>query len=463
MFELQPIYDALPPTVQNIICSAAGWNTERTRFNRRFDEILAAAEDRPSWPRDAIEEFRDERLRTHIKHAVATVPYYGALFRHLSLDPEEIRSLSDLQALPILTKPDVQDRLDEFSSTSIPSEGRIEVHTSGTTGGGLRFCTVRRAIQEQWAIYWRRWRWHGIERGTWCGYFSGRSIVPMGRNKPPFWRYNKPRRQILFSAYHASPANLPAYIGELRSRRPPWLHGYPSLITLLAAHLLETGRDLGYQIRWITTGAETLTPVQTKVIRAAFGVTPTQHYGLTEAVANFSECDRGSLHVDEDFAAVEFIADPGAGAYRVIGTNFTNPATPLLRYDTQDLVSLEFADCSCGRAGRLVRAVDGRREDYVLLTNGARLGRMDHAFKDMVNVREAQIYQARVGEITLRVVRGPNFGDDDEARLLRETRQRVGKETRVQIDYVSGLERSPNGKLRFVVSDLSDVARTRVK
>ncbi len=267
---------------------------------------------------------------------------------------------------------------------------------------------------------------------------------------------------ILFSAYHASPANLGAYIGELRSRRPPWLHGYPSLITLLATHLLEKGGDLGYQVRWITTGAETLTPVHAKVIQAAFGVTPTQHYGLTEAVANFSECDHRSLHVDEDLAAVEFVADPAARAYRVIGTNFTNPATPLLRYDTQDLVSLEPGDCSCGRAGRLVRAVDGRREDYVVLTNGARLGRMDHVFKDMVNVREAQIYQARVGEITLRVVRGPNFGVDDEAQLLHETRQRVGGETRVQIDYVSGLERSPNGKLRFVVSDLSDVARAGV-
>ena len=258
----------------------------------------------------------------------------------------------------------------------------------------------------------------------------------------------------MFSAYHMSPTNMGYYVDELRRRRPPWLHGYPSLLALLAAYILESGADLGYKVRWVTTGAENLLPQQADVIERAFGVRPKQHYGMAEAVANFSECEYGALHVDEDFAAVEFIPNPDGPGFRVIGTNFTNLATPLLRYDVQDIVTVTDAECSCGRPGRVVASIDGRCEDYVILKNGARLGRMDHIFKDMVNIREAQIYQKTPGEIIIRVVRGGRYTETDERALLREARKRVGDNTEILIEYVDRLERSGAGKLRFVISDI---------
>ena len=129
----------------------------------------------------------------------------------------------------------------------------------------------------------------------------------------------------------------------------------------------------------MTVGAENLLAQQAALIRQAFGVKPRQHYGMSEAVANFSECEQGRLHVDEDFAAVEFLPNP-AGGYKIIGTNLSNLATPLIRYEVGDVASLADAPCDCGRPGRVVAAVDGRKEDYVVLKNGSRLGRMDHIF-----------------------------------------------------------------------------------
>jgi len=258
----------------------------------------------------------------------------------------------------------------------------------------------------------------------------------------------------MFSAYHMSPTNMGDYVDELRRRRPPWLHGYPSLLVLLAAYILESGADLGYKVRWVTTGAENLLPQQADVIERAFGVRPKQHYGMAEAVANFSECEYGALHVDEDFAAVEFIPNSDGPGFRVIGTNFTNLATPLLRYDVQDIVTLTEGKCPCGRPGRIVSHIDGRYEDYIILKNGTRLGRMDHIFKDMVNVREAQIYQKIPGEIIIRVVRGPKYTEANEKTLFQETRKRVGSDTKIYIEYVDHLKRSKTGKLRFVISEI---------
>jgi phenylacetate-CoA ligase len=457
MVDFETIYLKLPIFLQHVACSLEGWRIQRSRFGNSFSTLLHEAENRTFWSVEQIRAYRDQRLRTFIQHAFHTVPFYRHRFQRLGIHPNEIQKLEDLQRLPILTKEEVQDYYHEMVSEAVPKRQQTITHTSGTTGGGLRFATIWRSFHEQWATIWRYYHWHGIKLGTWCGYFGGRSVVPSNQKSPPFWRYNYAGKQILFSGYHMSPKNMQAYAEELKYSRPPWLHGYPSLLTLLATYIVETRFDIGYQIQWITIGAENLLTQQAKLIEKAFGVQPKQHYGLGEAVANISECEYRRLHVDEDFAAVEFIPNHDGIGYKIIGTNFTNLATPLLRYDTQDVVTLSSKTCPCGRPGRLIESIDGRKEDYVVLKNGVRLGRMDHIFKDLTHIREAQMYQKRPGELIIRVVCGVNYSENDEKRLIQEVRKRVGNYADILIEYTEKLERSRTGKLRFVVSEIKGV------
>ena len=291
---------------------------------------------------------------------------------------------------------------------------------------------------------------------TWRAYFGGRPIVPIEQTKPPFWRYNHPGRQILFSAYHTNGKNLDHYVGELRCSQPPWLHGYPSVLALLAAHLVANDLDLGYQVQWITTGSENLLPQQALLINRAFGVYPKQNYGMTEAVANASECEMGKLHIDEDFAAVEFLSMPATDGHKVIGTNLSNLAMPLLRYDVGDIVTLSKVHCTCGRPGRILNDIDGRQDDYLVLNNGALVGRVGDWFKHFLSISEAQVYQIAPGKVTIRLVVGDDFGPADERALLAVTRERIGHDIEIDIEYVERIERTQNGKLRFVVSEMMD-------
>jgi len=452
----EDLYSRLPAVAQDFVCSLKGWRIKQRRYGGQFSRTLHEAEDRIRWNQERWEQFRDRRFGAFLREVAAKAPFYRRRFRETGFDPDRVWEPGDLSRLPVLTKQEAQEHIQELTPDGLSLGPRVAVHTSGTTGAGLRFHATVEAEREQWAVWWRYRRWHGIKPGTWCGYFGGRAIVPPGQEEPPFWRINYPGRQILFSGYHMRPQNLGAYIDELRRRHPPWLHGYPSLLALLAAYLIDTGADLGYQVRWITTGAESLLPQQARLVRRAFGVRPRQHYGMAEAVANFSECEFGRLHVDEDFAAVEFVPIGDGETYRIVGTNFSNAATPLVRYDTGDIARLLPGRCACGRPGRLVERVDGRQEDYVILRNGARVGRMDHIFKDMVRVREAQIYQEKPGELVYRIARGSGYGKEDEERLLRETRLRLGDQVSVRIEYVERLERTSSGKLRFVVSKIPE-------
>jgi len=453
---LYRVYERAPVPLQNLACSLAGWWTGRTRFGRTFDDALAAARGRERLSAEAVAAVRDERLRAFVAHCAATVPYWRRRFAELGIDPRDVRTLADLGRLPVLAKDEVRAHREALFSTAWPRWRCVRRGTGGTTGASLRFRAAPAAVSEQWAVWWRCWGWHGIEPGTWCAYFVGADIVPGRQRTAPFWRVNRPRQQVMFSIFHLRPDTLPAYVDELRRRRLPWIHGYPSVLAILARHLLETGTDLGYRPHWVTTAAENLLPHQADLLERGLGVRPRQHYGLAEGAANLSECEHGRLHVDEDFAAVE--VGPGAaatGALRLVGTNLSNPAFCLLRYDTGDLVVPDPATaCACGRPGRLVASIDGRREDTIILGDGTRLGRLAHIFQQVDCLREAQVRQRRPGEVTIRLVPAPGFGPADEAAVLAAARRRLGPSTAIVIERVAAIERGRNGKLRFVVSEL---------
>ncbi len=229
--DAEAVYRRLPIQLQNLACTFVGWRTERTRYSGAFSRILEEAVARTYWTTDETASFRSRRLGSLVKTCERTVPFYRERLRAAGIAASDIRSIEDLEALPILTKDEVREHLLKLPPTTVLSRKTRAVHTSGTTGAGLRFRTTMVAIQEQWAIWWRYRGWHGIERRTWCGLFGGRSVVPATQKSPPFWRFNHAGRQLLFSGYHISPENLPAYAAELRRRQPPWLHGYPSLWT----------------------------------------------------------------------------------------------------------------------------------------------------------------------------------------------------------------------------------------
>lgn len=452
---LDDIYQHGPVPLQNLFCSVYGYRLNRRRYTAQYLKLEREVLDRDRLSPEALERLSRTRLQAAVMHAASTTPYYRRLFRELGLDPGTIESSRELQALPILEKGTVQTHRHEFISEALPALRHSTVHTSGTTGAGLIFPLSLACEQEQWAVWWRYRQRFGLDRSVWYAHFYGKSVVPIGQKGPPFWRVNQPGRQILFSAYHMKDENLPAYVAELNRRQPPWIQGYPSLLALLACFMIDRGLRLNYRPRVVTIGAESLLPHQKAAIEQAFGAPCRQHYGMTEAVANISECPEGRLHVDEDFGLVEFVAN-GDRSARIIATGFSNSAFPLLRYDTGDIAELypEATCCPCGLPGRLVRAIDGRVEDYVVTPGGGRIGRMDHIFKDMVNIRESQIYQEDPGCVVFRIVRGDGYGLADEETLLREARKRLGREIRIEIDYLAELERSSRGKLRFVVSAL---------
>ncbi|MGD9213065.1 MAG: hypothetical protein PVI90_19940, partial [Desulfobacteraceae bacterium] len=446
--DIEQLYHNLPIFMQNIICSIEGYRLKRRRYNQKYYQIYRQLKKNPFISREKLRELRKKRLVNFLLSARSSSFWLNQLPAEKSLLEDPFAALSKL---PILTKLEVKKNIKAIINDT--SKNIITSHTSGTTGSGLVFPILKTSEIEQFAVWRRYWESHNILSHFWCGYFGGRSVVSIHQTTPPYWRVNYPGKQLLFSGYHLSEATAKNYIDALNEFQPIWLHGYPSILSLLSKHILEQGLLLKYKPKVITIGAESLHAHQKQIIKKAFSCPVRQHYGLAEGVANISECENGNLHVDEDFSFVEF--EPTGidkFTYKIIGTNWSNPAFPLLRYDTGDTVVVNNGKCNCGRNGRIVELIYGRMEDYITLPNGFKIGRLDHIFKDITDVIESQIYQPDKNKIIFKIVKGANYDSNTEKTILEQARKRIGKEIKIDFAYQEKIMRTSRGKLKFVVS-----------
>jgi phenylacetate-CoA ligase len=164
---------------------------------------------------------------------------------------------------------------------------------------------------------------------------------------------------------------------------------------------------------------------------------------------NIVQCAAGSLHYRTDYGVLELLDDG-----TMICTGLNNLAMPLIRYRVGDVAVAREGACACGCAFPLIERIEGRIEDYVRTPDGRFVGRLDHLFKDVHHVREAQIVQTRLEEIVLRVVKADGFSAKDEQIILKEARMRLGNSIVIRFDFVDAIERTAAGKFRFILSQL---------
>lgn len=437
------LYSKLPVVLQNGVISLQGFLIRQRRFSANFNRELARFEKRdPS-------EVNLDQLHTFVQHAKNS-PFWNRRFRHYGVDLTSTKLLAELCKLPILTKEEVRNNVNDIK-LDVPGDKIIPIGTSGTSGSSLRFTQTVSMENKQWAVWWRYRKRHGIEPNTWMAWFGGKTIVAVDQKKPPYWRINYPMKQIMFSAHHLNINTVGYYHRRLKESKIQWIHGYPSQISFLASLIMEKGLPPIKGIKFISTGAENLLDHQISLIESAFGTRPFQHYGLAEGVANISQLPTGEWQIDQDFAYVELIpTNVEDDLYHIVGTNYCNLSFPLLRYQTNDLARVK-------RVGEEIEiiSIDGRKDDFITLPNGVKLGRLGFIFKNADFVKEAQIYQKSRKEVVLRVVQGMTYNKRLHEEFLRkECRQRMGSEMEITFQYLDKIPRTASGKFRYVVSDV---------
>ena len=452
------LYDQLPIVIQQGGVTWAGWRRARTRYTRRFHRRLAEWERTLHGPLDALYAIQRRRLDQLVRRAARHVPYYADLptpSRH----PDPQRAMQEtLEQIPPLEKQTYRERSAEFLARDVPRHRLHLVRTSGTTGTPLQLWHAPETIAEEYAAVWRHRRTFGVDLHDPRLAFGGQMVVPFHQQEPPFWRTNYYGQETFFSLYHMSPEQLPHYVDHILEAPASYVQGYPSAMHLVASAMLESGRTLPPgQVKAVFTSSESLLAFQREGIEKAFAAPVRDRYGVSEFAVSMTSCDQGRLHVDMEFCIVEVEPQEETDEWvrgPLLVTGLAGLATPFLRYRIGDVGARLKKPCPCGRPGDVFLDIDGRLEDYVVTPDGRMVGRLDHIFKEQVDVIEAQILQEAPDAIEVRVRPRPSWNAASERRLLRDIRSRLGDEIRVELNLVRMIPREPNGKFRAVKSRL---------
>lgn len=455
------VYSRAPVWGQNVILTGYSALLDRERYSGCFGEdrdLLAKTE----WfSRSELEAYQDERLRTVVKHAYETVPFYRRRFDECKLKPSDIQGQGDLPKIPLLTRDDVRAHFDDLRSRDVSRYSMRTGHTSGTTGSPLTIGYDRETVWMTYAVLDRHYRWTGsnlARGGDRVAIARGNVIVPLAQQTPPFWRFNWTHNHLLLSSFHLSKKNLPAYFDALVRFSPAVLDGYPSTLYVLAKYLQGCGKT--FPVRAVLTSSETLYDFQRQVIEERFNCRVFDYYGMAERVVFSGECERHEgHHLAMEYGVAEVVDSQGHPVPldtvgKLVGTSLHNMTMPLIRYVTNDMTSLREKSCSCGRGLKIMDDVTTKAEDMLTLKDGRLISPsvLTHPFKPLDCIEGSQIVQTDCQTVIVRLIPGPTYTEAHTQHLITELTARLGQDVRVEVQMVDRLEQKASGKFKWVIS-----------
>jgi len=454
---LKRVYYSLPTFMREGMAAVYSMTQHRHRFGGVFQSHIVELQANAS--RTAEEQTADQlrRLRSMLSYAGVHCAHYREVFHKVGFEPDAVRSLSDLQRLPLLDKETVRSQADRLLADQVPSR-TIAGQTSGTTGTAFSFVISEEANQRHYATQWFHMSWAGVQWGDRWAFFGVHPVAPRDSLRPPFWVLDPFEKELIFSSQHMTPATLPEYAGALADYRPAVICGIPSAIHIMALYLNEKARR-DIRPKGVFTWAENTLPYQRESIEEAFGCRVYSSYGNGEHTGHLLQCEKGNFHVVPETCVVEVLDSLGNPAApgemgELVCTSLIERAMPLIRYRIGDTAIGAEGLCSCGRTTPILSDITGRTHNFVLGRDGRRYGPLAHLFTSVMLIKEAQFVQNEPGSVCIRVVPRTGYGSDNQACLMEAARNEFGNQVDVTIEVVDAIPRTEGGKFPVVVSHL---------
>lgn len=326
----------------------------------------------------------------------------------------------------------------------------IKGYTSGTTNQPLTvYRSLKSILLEEYVI---KTAWHhlGVSYSPRIAILRG-DHVAHSDSKQGFWQQLPFTKRLLLSSYHLGPETARLYLDKLNEYKPEVLMAYPSSIYLLAKLADKINWKVNWPLRCVFTSSETFSKSKQELVKKVFG-TVCDHYGQAERVAVLQSCSQGHYHVRQDYSLIEFIPDEHGN--KIIGTNVHNKAMPMHRYDTGDYVTgiNHSGNCPCGDNSIYVEEILGRDDDYVILSDGRQIGRLDVAFKGVEGLIEAQLEQSSKTKIIIRYVAYSDANVHSlKATMTENLHERLGSNMELNFIQLDSIPRTERGKFKSVI------------
>ncbi len=373
-------------------------------------------------------EIQYEILIRILKHSYKNVPYYRKLFDVAGIKVNDIKSLKDLDKIPVLTKDDLKCNFNSLTAKDVHKYKPHLYKTTGTTGEPVPFYLDISSQVLEFCYYWRYWSWSGYSLRKPFAEFALHPFIE-GDITRLFFKSHLTNR-IIVNPSMLSRQNIGSIYESLRKNKTEFIKGSPS--TLYAYALLLEREGVSMPLKSVFTTGELVLPSHRAKIEEIFECRLVDSYGHMERTVAICQCPEGSYHINSEYGVLEVnknsqLSDGNKTVGTVIGTTLHNLAMPLIRYELTDLLEVgKNGKCRCGRGLPVVDKILGRTQQIIVTPDERFLTNLFILFDDVKNVKWLQMIQESINHITLEYGPDTGFNQDELSDMISKLRTILG-------------------------------------
>ena len=388
-------------------------------------------------PVDELRALQLERMRETMRNAYENVPLFRERFDAAGVTPDDLESLEDLARFPFVVKQDMRDAY-PFGMFARENKDVARIHaSSGTTGQATVVGHTARDLANWGDCFARGIAMVGgsedstIQVSYGYGLFTGGLGAHAGGEA------------MGCTVIPTSSGNTKRQVQMMKDLKTDILACTPSYALLIADTAIEMGYDpaTDFQISGGIFGAEPCSENMRQEIADKLGLQYCDVYGLSEIMGPgvAMECaERGGLHIAEDQFYCEIIDPetlevlPDGEVGELVITTLTRECSPMIRYRTRDVTTINAEPCACGRTHRKIGRLLGRTDD-MLIIRGVNVfpSQIEQVITEFPEIAtQYQIILSNKGpldRVELQVETVPEF-PIDEVRKIEDLKSRLGAE-----------------------------------
>ncbi len=415
------------------------------------------------WSREQLLDYQNRKVQEIVRYAFENVPFYHEKFLKSGIKPDDVKSVQDLNKLPIIRREELQENSGKLISNEFDQSKLKVVSTSGSSGKPLFTYLTKREDEFRKAKLLRPhivcgqkpWdRWVLIEPTQHIKRLGGLQRV---------LSFYAPVFVSIFD-------DVGKQISSIEKLGPDVLDGYSNSLFLVAEEA-EKKEIETIKPRFVMGGAELIDGSSRRFLERVFDAPFYDQYASEELQMIAWQCpEKAEYHIDADTIVVQFVDEKGnevAPGERgeLVCTSLFNHAMPFIRYALGDLgVPSEEASCRCGRTLPLMKVLEGRKDSMVILPSGRKVpalvfGWMMEFYKFYSNIYQYKIIQKKVDLLRIIIKKKSESASekDMELELLGHMRKMLGlgeSEVTIEVEFVDHIVPDKSGKLRKVISEL---------
>ncbi|EOG6896271.1 phenylacetate--CoA ligase [Flavobacterium psychrophilum] len=321
---------------------------------------------------DEIKSFQEQKLLELLAYINQNSPYYKRLFAKTAIDISKIKTLEDLQLLPVTSKEDLQKYNDDF--LCVPVTKIIDyATTSGTLGEPVTFGLTDNDLERLAYNEAISFDCAGIKEGD-----VVQMMTTIDRRFMAGLAYFLGLRKMKVGVIRVGAGIPELQWDSILKYKPTHLITVPSFLLKLIEYAENNNIDYNKSsIKGAICIGESLRnqdfsmSVLSKKITDKWNIKLFSTYASTEMSTAFTECEHsiGGHHhpeliiievLDENNKPVKN-GESGELTFTTIGVE----AMPLVRFKTGDIVQLHDKPCACGRNTLRVGPVIGRKQQMI--------------------------------------------------------------------------------------------------